>query len=363
MKNKEKKIRPALDKTVFHKDSFTQQDKQTVRRKIQRTQRPSRFVPAIVGTLFAVSLVFIGIFLMNTKLMDSAKQNGLSNEDMNNTGAFTIANLSAGPFLTNETYYIVLPITWNGNSTATIKEVELFKENQQTLQTSDGISYTFYGGDAAKRPGVYARDQIGEISDIHGVEIEKESSLILEVSLRIVVPDKSRTIKIRYSVDGEDKEQNLTTGVVQGLETLPEDTSSELGSIELNTAEQNVYTAFEKDLDTQHLVGLSPMSVAKLYIQASYLEDHEVVYALYTDRKEYTQWSEKEDRAIPDSDRGTREQLTQQFRNFEQGRFLQTSKIEGYIEYYPNSNNEPPSGFQLIKNKDGIWQVAFMPIQ
>lgn len=105
------------------------------------------------------------------------------------------------------------------------------------------------------------------------------------------------------------------------------------------------------------------MSVAKLYIHASYLGDREVEYALYTDQEEFIQWSQAEDQAIPESDRGTPEQLTQQYRNFEEGRFLQTSKIEGYIKYYPNSKNEPPSGFQLIKNVDGIWQVAFMPVQ
>lgn len=363
MNDKEKKIRSALDKTVFHKESFTQQDKQTVRRKIRRTQRPARFIPAIVGTLFAVSLVFIGMFLINDELLNSTKQNGLSNEDLNSTGEFTIANLSSGPFHSNETYYIVLPLTWNGNSTATIKEVELVKENEQSLQTTDGISYRFYGGNATKKSGVYARNQIGKTFDIHDFVIEDESSLILEALLKNVVPDKTRAIKIRYSVNGEEKEQLLAAGIIQGLETFAEDTSNDQAAVKLNTAEQNVYTAFEKDLDTQHLIGLSPMSVAKLYIHASYLGNYEAVYALYTDRKEYIQWSKEEDQAIPETDRGTPEQLAQEFQSFEQGRFLQTSKIEGYIEYYPTGKNEPPAGFQLIKNEDGIWQVAFMPIQ
>lgn len=363
MKDKDKKIRSAFDKTVFHKESFTQQHKHVVRQKIRRSQRPARFVPAIIGTIVAISLVFIGIFLVKGELLDSTKQAAIAGKDANNSGMFTIENISAGPFLANETYYIVVPIVWDGNSPATIDSIELIKENQQSLTTSDGISYSFYRADSMKNSGVYGRDQIGEIDDIHGVVIEDESSLILEVSLKNVVPDKTRTLKISYSVDGEDKEQLLVAGVIQGLGTLPEDQVSEQAAIGLNTSEQNVYTAFEKDLDTRHLAGLSPMSVAKLYIHASYSRNYEVVYALYTDREEYVHWSKEEDQAIPESDRGTLEQLTQQYRNFEEGRFLQTSKIEGYIEYYPKSEIEPPSGFQLVKNEDGIWQVAFMPIQ
>ncbi|MGN7409246.1 hypothetical protein [Sporosarcina sp. SAFN-010] len=363
MKDEKTKIRSAFDKTVFHKESFTKQNKQAVRREIRRTQRPARFVPAIVGTIVAISLLFIGIFLIKGDLLNSSKPDGLSGKGTSSSGAFTIEDISDGPFLANETYYIVLPITWNGNSTATINSIELIKENQQPLHTTDGFSYSFYLADAKKKPGVYGRDQVGEISDIHGFQIEDESSLIIEVSLKNAVPDKSRSIKIGYSVNEEEMEQLLVVGVLQGLATLPENTTTESVPIELNTAEQNVYSAFKKDLDTQHLVGLSPMSVAKLYIHASYLGDRKVEYALYTDQEEFIQWSQEEDQAIPESDRGIPEQLTKQYRNFEEGRFLQTSKIEGYIEYYPNSKNEPPSGFQLIKNEDGIWQVAFMPIQ
>lgn len=363
MKDKEKKIRSAFDETVFRKESFTQQHKQVVRQNIHRSQRPARFVPAIVGTIVAISLLFIGIFLVKGELLDSTKQAGIISTDADNSGMLTIEDVSAEPFLANETYYIVMPIVWNGKKDATIHSIKLIKENQQSLTTADGISYSFYLTDTMKNPGVYGRDQIGKINTIHDFVIDGESSLILEVSLKNVVPDKTRAIKISYSVDSEEKEQLLVAGVIQGLETLPENQVSEQAAIGLNTSEQNVYTAFEKDLDTQHLAGLSPMSVAKLYIHASYLGNYEVVYALYTDRKEYVQWSKEEDQAIPESDRGTPEQLTQQYKNFEYGRFLQTSKIEGYIEYYPKRKSESPSGFQLIKNEDGIWQVAFMPIQ
>lgn len=37
-----------------------------------------------------------------------------------------------------------------------------------------------------------------------------------------------------------------------------------------------------------------------------------------------------------------------------------TTDDQGYIAY---DSDEGKSGFQMIKNEDGIWQVLFQPIQ
>lgn len=83
-------------------------------------------------------------------------------------------------------------------------------------------------------------------------------------------------------------------------------------------------------------------------------------YALYTDRADRIRWSKEEDEKIPASHRGTRETMLQQFHGIEKGEFIQTSDDEGYIKF-TNKNGE--SGFQMVKDEDGIWNVAFMPIQ
>jgi len=84
---------------------------------------------------------------------------------------------------------------------------------------------------------------------------------------------------------------------------------------------------------------------------------------LYTDRKDRIQWSKEENDNIPVSDRATKKQILTQFKNFETGVFIKTSDYEGYIEFEVDIESEVKSGFQKIQNEDGIWQVAFMPIQ
>ncbi|MBD7984890.1 hypothetical protein H9649_09865 [Sporosarcina sp. Sa2YVA2] len=127
--------------------------------------------------------------------------------------------------------------------------------------------------------------------------------------------------------------------------------------------EQQVYDRFKLKHDVKELAGLKPISIAKLYAYASYHEDFETAYALYTDREDHILWSKEEDEQIPLADRGTSEQALQTFRKLEKGSFVQTGDYEGYIEFYPNGDREEKSGFSMIKNEDGIWQVAFLPVQ
>ena len=136
--------------------------------------------------------------------------------------------------------------------------------------------------------------------------------------------------------------------------------STELSLFELSTKEEEVYSNFQKDLDLKHLSELEPISIAKLYVKAWFDKKYDVEYALYTDREGYVQWSKEEDEKIPESHRGSDEQIIKQFKNIDKGTFVQTSDYEGYIEY---DLSEGTNGFQMIKNQDGIWQVSFMPIQ
>jgi hypothetical protein len=143
--------------------------------------------------------------------------------------------------------------------------------------------------------------------------------------------------------------------------SLSEGDNEEL--FELSSVEEQAYSNFQNDLDLGHLSGLEPISVAKLYIYAGYYKDTEVQYALYTDRKDRIQWSKEEDENFPDSDRATEEQTLTLFKDFEKGAFVKTGEYEGYIEFEAGEDSEAKSGFKMIQNEGGIWQVAFMPIQ
>ena len=134
----------------------------------------------------------------------------------------------------------------------------------------------------------------------------------------------------------------------------------ELPVVELSPDEEERYISFTKDLNLEHLEGLEPKSVAKMYVQAVLDKNYDVQYALYTDREEAVQWSKEEDQSIPETHRGTNEQNRKLFNNIGKGEFIQTSDYEGYIKY---NSGEGINGFQMIKNEDGIWQVAFTPIQ
>ncbi|MBU5213167.1 RNA polymerase subunit sigma [Bacillus oleronius] len=128
----------------------------------------------------------------------------------------------------------------------------------------------------------------------------------------------------------------------------------------LSNEENNAYQLFLKDLNEVHLKDLSPISIAKLYVKAEIDQQYDAVYALYTDRKEHIQWTKEEDRAIPEEDRGTKETLIKKFKNIGTGTFIQTSDDQGYISF---QGPEGELGFQMIKDDDGIWNVAFQPIQ
>lgn len=173
-------------------------------------------------------------------------------------------------------------------------------------------------------------------------------TIIASVIIYIVLEDRTSNVAINA---------NQT---VQGVDI----NSFELFT--LNDHEERAYTSFKEDFDVTTLRGLEPMSIAKLYVYASYNQEYDVQYAFYTDRTDYVLWSAEEDRNIPSSDRDTQEQIPLKFQNLDKGTFIQTSEHEGYIEFYPtgdSSNSEEMAGFSMIKNEDGIWQVAFMPLQ
>ncbi len=143
-------------------------------------------------------------------------------------------------------------------------------------------------------------------------------------------------------------------------EGIADSSVAEFNLFELSNDEEKVYSDFQKDLNIEHLRGLEPISIAKLYVKTIIDKKFDVQYALYTDREEYIQWSKEDDKKIPESDRASIEQVIKQFKNIEKGVFIQTNDYKGYIEYKPGVGN---NGFQMIKNEDGIWQVAFLPIQ
>jgi hypothetical protein len=148
-------------------------------------------------------------------------------------------------------------------------------------------------------------------------------------------------------------------------ETLVSDEDDILDLIRFSlTAEEKViYERFQQDLDEKHLKGVDPISIAKLYIQSQLDKKYDVTYALYTDREGYVQWTREDDENIPESDRGTISQILSTYNNIDAGTFIQDEDHEGHIEYMASKDADVKSGFRMVNDEDGIWNVAFMPIQ
>ncbi|MNJ48905.1 hypothetical protein D3C77_441130 [compost metagenome] len=160
-------------------------------------------------------------------------------------------------------------------------------------------------------------------------------------------------------------EQNDQTGLQKQDASSEDATESSL----LNESEQQIYDALVQKLDKEKLVGLEPLSVAKLYVQASLDGQHDLQYFLYTTRDGHVQWS-KEDHDLDlekQGNRNTEEELENSkrvFQDIEKGTFIKTSDYEGWIKYRVNNQDEKDyAGFQMVQDEDGIWKVAFMPIQ
>lgn len=146
----------------------------------------------------------------------------------------------------------------------------------------------------------------------------------------------------------------MTVGCVS-----PESKSSTL--FELSKDETRIYESLKQDSDVSLLHGVDPLTIAKLYVLSLYESSYDVTYELYTQREGYVAWTKEEDQQIPIEHRGTKEKIKDIYNNIEDGRFVQTSDYEGYIEYEAEKGEK--SYFGMIQDENGIWKVSFMPIQ
>lgn len=143
-----------------------------------------------------------------------------NNENSNSMGEFSIENISTSEFEKNETYFIVMPLSWSGDGPAIIDSVELIKQGNEPLSLdADHIAYEFMGASADKDAGVYAREEIGEVEEIEGFEVIDEATLVLEISMSDVSENPERKMKINYTVDGEEKEQIIESTTFENFRT------------------------------------------------------------------------------------------------------------------------------------------------
>ncbi|MDQ1146003.1 ribosomal protein S17E [Bacillus sp. SORGH_AS 510] len=129
---------------------------------------------------------------------------------------------------------------------------------------------------------------------------------------------------------------------------------------QLNDEQMKVYKSFSRDLNENHLKDLDPVSIAMLYVQAEFEGRYDIAYALYTDRAGYVQWTKEYDEKIPVSNRPVRKIIPKSYAGLAEGKFIKTGEFTGYVQF---TNSVGEHGFQMVMDEDGIWNVAFMPLQ
>lgn len=143
--------------------------------------------------------------------------------------------------------------------------------------------------------------------------------------------------------------------------TEPETTSL----LELNDEEMEIYNEFKENYDESVLQGVEPLSVCKMYFYASTDKDYETQYELYIKDEEYVQWSKEEHLSFSESDR------MKEFDQFEKVEDLKVDITDSkhanvnwiYGDDFTVDGNPIRMGFNLVKNKEGVWKVHFMPMQ
>jgi len=148
---------------------------------------------------------------------------GCSNTNKEVAGEFFLGS-TGYPFKSNETYYVVVPIEWTGESSAIIKSIELIKRNDKPINyEEDGIEYDIFSADPLKKTGVWGESDIGDLKNINDLEINGEGKIVLKLSLGEVMDDSERRVKINFISDGEETEKIVVWKTLEQLNTTDTD--------------------------------------------------------------------------------------------------------------------------------------------
>lgn len=140
--------------------------------------------------------------------------------------------------------------------------------------------------------------------------------------------------------------------------TVLEEVNPNAANFELTEEELQVYELLKGEFDNQHLKNLSPVSIAKIFVQAALDEEWDVKYELYTDRDDVRQIEREE--YFSEMRHPSPEQIRDTFFGIQDGIFHDNGD-SGYISYTNIYGQQ--WGFQMLKEEDGTWSVSFLPTQ
>lgn len=120
-----------------------------------------------------------------------------------------------------ETFYMVAPIKWTGESPITLKSIEFVKDYPDSLTTyeEDGIKYEIFGAEPSRKTDLRDESYDRELKDINGLEINGEGKIVIKFSLGDVKADDSRRLKITFDSDGQEVEKIVVWKTLEQLTT------------------------------------------------------------------------------------------------------------------------------------------------
>jgi len=119
-----------------------------------------------------------------------------------------------------QTYHLVVPIEWTGESPIEIKSIQIIKDNDKPVtKEEDGIEFKVFGADPLKQTGIYSEPNIGEFKDIKDIEIDGEAKLVFKFSLKDVKKDNNRRLKIQFNINQKESEQIVVWKTLEQLAT------------------------------------------------------------------------------------------------------------------------------------------------
>lgn len=129
----------------------------------------------------------------------------------------------------------------------------------------------------------------------------------------------------------------------------------------LTQDEQKVYDSYKKDKDVKILKDKEPLTMLKFYTQAIMEEDYSIAYSLYQDYKQEGMTEENYIKAMESFSKETKDDYISNLKSAVNGKFIEDSKEKGYIEY--EITEDHPMAIDMVKDKNGIWKMQYIPIQ
>lgn len=138
--------------------------------------------------------------------------------------------------------------------------------------------------------------------------------------------------------------------------------------VNLSAEELDAYNNFKSNYDEEELRGLEPISVMRLYIHASMEKDYETQWELYIKDENYLGWDKEEHLSMQDPDTHRDYSVFENAVNIdisydEEDTGMYITWEDKYLDGYDSSGYPFKYGFGLVKNKDSIWKISFLPMQ